>query len=117
MQTVHLLQGTNTHGRQRRAFLFHLPVHPGVQDVTNSAKSVQLAAKAMVSVARNCCGETHQQDTEGWDTSAYPIPPLPSPPHPTPPHPSLLLASSEWNAVFHHGIFVFLLLLISILQL
>lgn len=58
----------------KSAFLFHLPAHPhpGVQYVKNSTKNALLAAKAMVSVAHNCSGETHQQDTEGWDTSALP---------------------------------------------
>lgn len=59
---------------QRGDFLLPLPVHPhpGVQNVTNSSKNVLLAAKAMASVVRNCCGETQQQDPEGWDTSAHP---------------------------------------------
>lgn len=53
-----------------------LPVHPhsGAQTVTNSAKSVLLAAKAIVSVARYCCAATHQLDAEGWDTQALPSP-------------------------------------------
>lgn len=78
MQTVHLLQRRYTYNIQRGSSLFPLPVHPhpGVQNVTNSTKNVLLVAKAMASVVRNCCGETHQQDPEGWDTSAQPSPPL-----------------------------------------
>lgn len=55
---------------------FPLPVspHPGAQNVRNSAKSVLLAAKAMVSVARCCCAlrRTSWMDAEGWDTAALP---------------------------------------------
>lgn len=71
MQTVHLLRGK--YFLKEYAFL---PVHPhsGAQNVTNSAKSVLLAAKAIVSVARYCCGATHQLDAEGWDTPALPSP-------------------------------------------
>jgi len=49
-----------------------LPVHPppGAQNVTNSAKSVLLAAKAIVNVAHYCCGAAQQLDTEGWDAPA-----------------------------------------------
>ena len=59
-----------------------LPVHPhpGAQNVTNSVKSVLLAPKAIVSVARLCCGATQQLDAEGWDAPALPC--LPSPPPP-----------------------------------
>ncbi|TNN64468.1 hypothetical protein EYF80_025319 [Liparis tanakae] len=46
----------------------------GAQNVTSSAKSVLLAAKAILRVAR--CGATQQLDAEGWDTPALP----PSPP-------------------------------------
>lgn len=57
---------------------FSLPVspHPGAQNVRNSAKSVLLAAKAMVSVARCCCAlrRTSWMDAEGWDTAALPPP-------------------------------------------
>ena len=58
-------------------FFFFLPVHPhrGAQNVTNSAKSVLLAAKAIVKVARCCCGATLQLDAEGWDAPALPSPP------------------------------------------
>lgn len=54
--------------------------------MTNSAKSVLLAAKAIVSVARYCCGATHQLDAEGWDAPAL----LSSTP-PPPPQMGLLL--------------------------
>ncbi|KAI9544059.1 hypothetical protein NQZ68_005108 [Dissostichus eleginoides] len=46
----------------------------GAQNVTNSAKRVLLAAKAIVSVALSC-GAAQQLDAEGWDTPAPPPPP------------------------------------------
>lgn len=66
VQTVHLLK--------RKWTNLYLPVHPhpGAQNVTNSAKSVLLAAKAIVSVARYCCGAAHQLEAGTH---------RPSPPH------------------------------------
>lgn len=64
---VHLLRNTSGY--------WILPVHPrpDAHKVTNSAKSVLVAAKAIVSEVRFCCGAAQRADREGWDS-----PPLPS---------------------------------------
>lgn len=63
--------------KEQEEEISRLPVqlHPSPQNVRNSAKSVLLAAKAIVNVAHYCCGATHQLDAEGWDTPAL-FPPI-----------------------------------------
>lgn len=88
VHTVHLLRRKSTN---LFFFFFFLPVnpYPGAQNVTNSAKSVLLAAKAIVSVARYCYGATHQLD--GCRGLGHTSPPLPSP------------LSSDGTAAFHRS--------------